>query len=88
MSGARFQVPASARVTPFGQLLAGAVRLSGGAMGQSSSDTRFALQPGGGVDVWFTRNVGVRVGGDYRRMFGDIDDPNAIRFHAGIVVGR
>ena len=38
--------------------------------------------------LWVTRNVGVRVGGDYRRTFGDIEDPNGIRFHAGIVVGH
>jgi hypothetical protein len=33
-------------------------------------------------------DVGVRVGADYRRRFGNVDDPNGIRFHAGIVVGR
>ena len=88
MSGARFQVPSSRRVTPFGQLLVGAVRLAGSAVGRSSVETRFALQPGGGVDLWFTRNVGGRVGADYRRLFGNVDDPNGIRFHAGIVVGR
>jgi opacity protein-like surface antigen len=88
MSGARVQLPSNPRVTPFGQLLVGAVRLAGGAMGRSTSETRFALQPGGGVDVWVARNVGVRVGGDYRRLFGDVDDPNGIRFYAGIVLGR
>ena len=88
MSGARFRVPSNPRVTPFGQLLVGAVRLAGSAMGQSAVETRFALQPGGGVDLWFTRNIGVRVGADYRRLFGNVDDPNGIRFHGGIVLGR
>lgn len=88
MSGARVQFPSNPRIMPFGQLLAGAVRLAGTAMGRSTVETRFALQPGGGVDVWFTRNVGVRAGADYRRMFGNVDDPNGIRFHAGILVGR
>jgi hypothetical protein len=88
MSGARFPLTSNPHVRPFGQLLAGAVRLAGSAVGQSAVETRFALQPGGGVDLWFTRNVGGRVGADYRRLFGNVDDPNGIRFHAGIVVGR
>ena len=88
MSGARFRVPSNRRVTPFGQLLVGTVRLDGSAMGRESVETRFALQPGGGVDLWFTRTIGGRVGADYRRLFGNVDDPNGIRFHAGIVVGR
>jgi opacity protein-like surface antigen len=88
MAGARFRVLSNRRVTPFAQLLAGGVRSTISALGQSRTETRFALQPGGGVDLWFTRNAGGRVGADYRRLFGNVDDPNGIRFHVGIVLGR
>jgi hypothetical protein len=40
------------------------------------------------VDFWFTRSAGGRVGADYRRLLGNVDDPNGIRFHVGIVLGR
>lgn len=87
MGGARVAVRRSS-VVPFGQFLVGAVRGSSSGFGSTSSDTRFALQPGGGVDIWIGPNAGVRVGADYRRVFlEDGEGLNQFRFHAGVVLG-
>jgi opacity protein-like surface antigen len=61
MGGPRFFKQAG-RIAPFGQILAGAAnrRIEG------FSKTSFAFQPGGGVTIFLTERVGVRVAGDYR----------------------
>jgi hypothetical protein len=38
-----------------------------------------------GVDFWVAPNVGIRVGGDYRRILAD-DAGNQFRFNAGVVL--
>ena len=87
LGGPRFMARGTPNMTPFGQVLAGVVRGSFSAFGEGDSGTRFALQPGGGVDLWFMKNIGVRIGGDYRHIFGVDQDDNQFRFHAGLVVG-
>lgn len=82
--GVRTSFRGSSSVTPFAQLLVGAARASGSVLGVSESDTEFMVQPGGGVDVWFQPTVGLRIGGDYRRILED-SGANEFRFHAGIV---
>lgn len=87
MGGARVAVRRSS-VVPFVQVLAGGARLSASAFGETAGQTKFALQPGGGLDVWLGRNVGVRVGADYRRVFlEDGEGLNQFRLHAGVVLG-
>jgi hypothetical protein len=51
--------------TPFFQVLFGAARLGANAVGPES-ETDFAMQPGGGVDVRLSNAVGLRVGANYR----------------------
>ena len=61
-------------VMVFGQVLVGAVRFSeevsgtgaGVKVSASDSETHFAVQPGGGVDINATDNVGIRVGVNFR----------------------
>ena len=84
------------RVVPFGQFLAGVaharakVTLPVEVGGSEFSDdaTDFAIQPGGGLTVLLTENVGVRVAGDYRCIidFAGSDEnqyTNELRFITG-----
>lgn len=87
--GVKFAGRASPNATVFAQVVAGVARLSVSGLGESESTTEFMLQPGAGVDLYFSRNVGVRIGGDYRRILVDLQDGlDEFRFHAGIVIGR
>lgn len=98
MAGARF-FHKTGRIVPFGQFLAGVERrrfeqtqrwMGDGPHGgpdtwSPPSATNFAIQPGGGVTVLLTENVGVRAAGDYRCVI-DIDDDdvrNEFRFLTG-----
>jgi opacity protein-like surface antigen len=98
MGGARFNVRPNPTVTPFGQILVGAVRGSaqvsgsvtqGGEVVFSQSDalssTNVGLQIGGGMDLQITDAVGIRVGGDYLRIFAEDEGINAFRFAIGAV---
>jgi hypothetical protein len=51
---------------------------------EDSTFISFALQPGGGVDIWFGR-FGVRSGVDYRHAFGNTYYPHWTRFYVGVV---
>ena len=93
MGGVRFAGASNRAVSAFAQVAAGGVRfhssIRDSTVDESQSVTKFALQPGGGVDVFFSRNVGVRAGGDYRRVFVNemgIDGINEWRFHVGLVI--
>jgi len=79
-------------VIPFAQVLVGGARakvtLRGFGERESSSETAFALQPGGGVDIPFAENVSARAMVDYRRIFfHDDSGANEVRVAVGIVVG-
>jgi hypothetical protein len=51
----------------------------------TESDSEFAIQPAGGVDVMFTPNVGIRGSGFYRRI-GMSEGGNEFGFQGGIVL--
>jgi hypothetical protein len=95
MGGVRVAAHSNAKAVPFGQVLVGAARLSGGvtASGPATSvlavgaaDTEFALQLGGGVNLMTSENLGVRVGADYRRIFISGEGENEFRVVAGVVI--
>lgn len=86
LGGAQFSARANPRITPFAHFLLGVARTSGSYLGTGASTTDFAIQPGGGVDWWMRPKVGVRIGGDYRRIFYDGGDSNEFRIQAGLVL--
>jgi opacity protein-like surface antigen len=81
-------------VTPFGEVLAGAVVGSvdatltvtglGTLFDVSDSATDFAMAFGGGVDIRMSERFGVRASADYIRIFGD-EGVNAFRLGVGAV---
>jgi opacity protein-like surface antigen len=98
MGGPRFFYK-QGRVAPYAQFLVGSAHARTkftGMMGNGpqsvfrNSDTRFAVQPGGGVTLYLTDHVGVRGGADYRRivLFEDgAEDVSEFRVAAGFVFG-
>lgn len=97
LGGVRASVRSRA-LTPFGQLLVGAVNgsanvsgtVTGGGQSFSSrnadSSTDFGLMVGGGVTFHLTEQVGLRVSADYLRAFmGDAGDLDAFRMAVGAV---
>ena len=63
MGGAKFAAPKWRAMTPFGQFLIGAHRSEvSAALAIQGSVTRFAYEPGGGVDVSLASHYAVRVG--------------------------
>jgi hypothetical protein len=73
----------SGKAHPYGQLLVGAVRGKFGFAGESESGTDFAWQPGAGVDVYFSRSVGMRFGVNGRFIQAD----NMTAKEAQVIVG-
>jgi hypothetical protein len=86
LGGARISARQRTGVVPFGQFLIGVVRGSASAFGESYGETEFALQPGAGLELRVHPAFGIRVGGDYRRVFF-ADGTNQLRAHVGIVIG-
>lgn len=85
MAGPRFAAK-SGRLVPYAQFLVGAAHFRTSTMyteaGFSTprfvyTDTQFALQPGGGLNVLVTEHLGVRVGADFRTImdFVEGEDP-------------
>jgi opacity protein-like surface antigen len=90
------------RVVPFGQVLAGVVHVrtkeTPSALGaefgleaEKSTDNNLGIQPGGGVTVYLTENMGVRLAADYRSMIDfnseeKNDYYNAVRVVSGFTL--
>ena len=92
MGGVRLSARLNRRVMLVHPVLIGgahaSVRTDAGAQALKSSETQFALQPGLGINVAVTEDLGMRVAADYRRVVigGDRSDDNEYRFIVGIVV--
>jgi Outer membrane protein beta-barrel domain len=95
MGGVRVAARTNSKVVPFGQVLLGAARLSGGVtasgpaisvLAATDADTEFALQIAGGVNLIASANFGVRLGADYRRIFISDGGENEFRLVAGVVI--
>jgi opacity protein-like surface antigen len=84
MGGARLTVRGNRRVRPFGQVLAGAARESFDGVSQNV----FALQPGAGVNLYFTDNVGARLQGDVRGLYDkdEEDWSGEARLSVGVLI--
>ncbi len=86
------------RVVPFGQVLAGIVHVRTtetpsalgtefGLVTEKTTDNNFGIQPGGGVTVYLTENLGVRMAADYRSMIDFNSEATTDYYHALRVVG-
>jgi hypothetical protein len=96
LGGVRMKGDRDARLTPFGQLMSGAIRtktelsttVRAGkeplALDIALADTNVAVSIGGGVDLHLSKRLGIRTGLDYRWAFDDGRD--AWRFWLGAVV--
>jgi hypothetical protein len=85
-AGPRFSWRQVENITPSAQLLVGAVHGSGAVLGATKSNLEFALQPGGAVDFWLRKNFGIRVGGNYRRIFAEGEGTNQFQYHIGVAL--
>ena len=85
MIGPRFASHALSRVTPFAQVLLGGSHISGGVQFDGALTTGFTYQPGAGIDVDVTPNLGLRLQGDYRVIRTEGHDGKASRVLAGVV---
>ena len=93
MAGIRGSSPG--RVRGYGQVLLGGVNIKDDdiVFGEAT-ETDFALQLGGGVNILGSGNVGLRLGVDYLRIMpkdsGDVlgsDSVNGFRFNVGVTFG-
>lgn len=84
------------RLVPFGQVLVGVARTRmtttySGAFASgpvATTETDFAIQPGGGLTVYLTEQVGIRVEGDYRSLIHFVSgDENGYKNHFRFVTG-
>lgn len=81
-------------VRGFGQFLLGGARIGASNDVDSASETDFAIQLGGGVNVTAKAPVGLRIGIDWVKVFSKDDgevlggsDVNGVRFTIGVVFG-
>lgn len=98
MGGIRLSARPNPTVTPFGHFLLGGVRGAHSGVAPDGQETffesstgepttDFAVQAGGGMNVFVTEQIGVRAGADYFRVFADNQGINVFRVVLGIVVG-
>jgi hypothetical protein len=71
-------------VRPFAQILFGGETISISNC-SSCSETAFAMQFGGGVNIPMDARWGIRLGADYRPVFFEGDTENQFRFVIGVV---
>ena len=95
MAGPKLAAHQNPRVTPFAQVLFGGARASGGigisggsgsGFNVNASETDFAVQPGGGVDINAGESFGVRVGDNYRLIRSDGETSKEFQFVVGVVL--
>lgn len=90
--GPRFQSQANPRFTPYAQILFGGAHVSGTAQVPGTtqtvdvSDNGFDVQPGAGLDLYPSNNVGIRVGinGDFICASGETN--KEFQFVVGVVI--
>lgn len=80
--GLRFLGRMMPSVRAYGQVLFGGATFSV----SSFSESAFAMQFGGGVNIPVDAKWGVRIGADYRPVFFSDDTENQFRFVVGVVV--
>jgi opacity protein-like surface antigen len=94
MGGLRVNARGNPAVTPFGEILAGAMVGSVSASATvggvtifdvSDSATNFALEFGGGADIRVSDKLSIRAAADYIRIFEEGGGANVFRLGVGVV---
>ena len=73
------------RFTPFAHFQIGAIHASQGYLGISESAFKFAIVPGGGVDVAVSPSLAIRAQGDYLASYFLNSRQNNFQFSIGLV---
>lgn len=77
LGGLRFAGNYSTQFSPFAQVLLGVERGIG--------DANFALQTGIGIDIPWKPQFAIRIQGDWRHVYRNLDDADGLRVSAGLV---
>ena len=86
-AGPRFTHRGDGRAEPYVQALAGWTRTGFELAGLREVEDSFSIQPGVGLNLRLSRSVGLGLGADYRLVFGEEENRNEVRVHAGLVFG-
>jgi len=54
-------------------------------LGLREVEDAFSIQPGAGLQLRLTPSLGLGLGADYRLVFGEEENRNEFRLHAGLV---
>lgn len=84
-AGPRFTHRGGGRAEPYVQALAGWTRTGLELAGLREVEDSFSIQPGVGLNLRLSRSVGLGLGADYRLVFGEEENRNEVRLHAGLV---
>jgi hypothetical protein len=82
MGGLRVSSGSRAAIRPYAEFLAGAATGSCCGVG---SETKFAIEPGGGVDFALATRTAVRLGVGFPMILADEDTTNLFRLQIGVV---
>ena len=82
-AGVRVLARQNPKATPWGQFLLGGANASGSCCG--NSETRFSIEPGGGVDVPVGGRAAMRFGVGFPMVFDEGETFNTFRVHVGLV---
>ena len=86
-AGPRYTHRSEGPAAPYVQALAGWTRTGLELGGVREVEDAFSIQPGVGLQLRLSRSVGLALGADYRLVFGEIENRNEFRLHAGIAFG-
>jgi hypothetical protein len=84
-AGLRYTLRHEGFAVPYVQGLAGWTRTGVELAGIRRVDDAFSVQPGVGLNLRISRSVALGLGADYRLIFGEVENRNELRLHAGLV---
>ncbi|HSD66652.1 MAG TPA: hypothetical protein VLF95_08115, partial [Vicinamibacteria bacterium] len=85
-AGVRYSRRGGGLAVPYVQGLAGWTRSGVESVGIRRVEDAFSIQPGVGLQLRFSRGVGLTLGADYRLVIGGEETRNEARVHAGLVL--
>jgi hypothetical protein len=85
-AGPRYTHRGGGAAVPYVQAVVGWTRTGVELAGIRRVEDAFSVQPGVGLNLRLSRSVGLGLGADYRLVFGEPDNRNELRLHAGLVL--